>query len=60
MISLYSYLTDDWISLAETDPQAFIQEVENRCIIQGDFRKYVQLIKHGSRVKKDIAQSAEF
>lgn len=55
MISLYSYLAEDWISLAESDPQAFIQEVENRCIIQGDFRKYIRLIKRGTRVTKDIA-----
>lgn len=55
MISLYSYLTDDWVSLAETDPQAFIQEVENRCIIEGDFRKYIQLLEHGSKVTKETA-----
>ena len=55
MISLYSFLNADWMSLSETDPVSFIQEVENRCIIKGDFRRYISLVKNGSKVTKETA-----
>lgn len=55
MISLYSFFDEDWKSLAETDPVSFIREVENRCVIEGDFKKYISLVKNGSKVTKETA-----
>lgn len=55
MITLESYLETDWMDLAETDPVAFVREVENRCIIDSEYQQYINFVKKGAKVTRETA-----
>ena len=54
MISLYSF-SDNWMDLSIFNPKEFIDEVERRYVLTEDFKRFVSLIKNGSKVDKKQA-----
>lgn len=56
MLSLFSF-SDNWKDLSETDPVAFVDEVELRFVLTRDFRNFISLIRNGSRADKSFQKS---
>ena len=54
MISLYSF-SENWMDLAISNPMEFIGEVERRYVLPEDFKRFVGLIKNGSKADKKQA-----
>ena len=54
MISLYSF-SDNWTDLSIFNPKEFIDEVERRYMLTEDFKRFVSLIKSGSKADKKQA-----
>ena len=54
MISLYSF-SDNWMDLSIFNPKEFIDEVERRYVLTEDFKRFLNLIKNGSKADKKQA-----
>ena len=54
MISLYSF-SDNWTDLSIFNPKEFIDEVERRYVLTEDFKRFLNLIKNGSKADKKQA-----
>lgn len=54
MISLYSF-SENWTDLAISNPKEFIGEVERRYVLPEDFKRFLSLIKNGSKADKKQA-----
>ena len=54
MISLYSF-SDNWMDLSIFNPKEFIDEVERRYALTEDFKRFISLIKNGSKADKKQA-----
>ena len=54
MISLYSF-SDNWMDLSISNPKEFIDEVERRYVLTEDFKRFISLIKNGSKAGKKQA-----
>ena len=54
MISLYSF-SDNWMDLSISNPKEFIGEVERRYMLTEDFKRFLNLIKSGSKADKKQA-----
>ena len=56
MISLFTF-SDNWMDLSETDPAAFVDEVELRFVITKDFRNLIALIRSGAKADKSFQKT---
>lgn len=54
MISLYSF-SDNWMDLSVTNPREFVEEVERRHVLTEDFKRFISLIKDGSKADRKLA-----
>lgn len=54
MITLYSF-SDNWMDLSISNPMKFIEEVERRYVLTEDFKRFLNLIKSGSKADKKQA-----
>ena len=54
MISLYSF-SENWMDLSISNPKEFIDEVERRYALTEDFKRFISLIKNGSKADKKQA-----
>ena len=51
MITLYSF-SENWMDLSISNPMKFIEEVERRYVLPDDFKRFITLIKNGSRADR--------
>ena len=56
MISLFSF-SENWKDLSLTDPAAFVDEIEARYAISGDFRRFIDLVRNGSKADKTFQKA---
>ena len=56
MISLFTF-SDNWMDLSNTDPAAFVDEVELRYNLTADFRKFLELVRTGARADKSFRKT---
>ena len=56
MISLYSF-SDSWMDLPITDPEAFVNEVEQRYSLNEDFRRFIDLIRKGAKADRSFQKA---
>ena len=54
MITLYSF-SDNWMDLSISNPMKFVEEVERRYVLTEDFKRFLNLIKNGSKADKKQA-----
>ena len=54
MITLYSF-SENWMDLSISNPMKFIEEVERRYVLTEDFKRFLNLIKSGSKADKKQA-----
>jgi macrodomain Ter protein organizer (MatP/YcbG family) len=54
MNSLYSF-SDNWMDLSVTNPKEFVEEVERRHVLPEDFKRFISLIKDGSKADRKLA-----
>ncbi len=54
MNSLYSF-SDNWMDLSLTNPKEFVEEVERRHVLPEDFKRFISLIKDGSKADRKLA-----
>lgn len=51
MMSLFSF-SDNWMELSRRYPKEFIEEVERRYLLDGDWEIYIRITKEGHRADK--------
>ena len=56
MISLFTF-SDNWMDLSETDPAAFVDEVELRYSLSRDFKNLIALIRSGAKADKSFQKT---
>ncbi len=56
MISLFSF-SENWMDISVTDPVAFVDEVQARYAVTGDFKKFIELIRNGQKADRSFQKA---